>query len=306
MNLNALRYVIMIAEERNITKAAEKLYVTQSALSQNLRSLENELDFQIFDRESSPLVPTEAGKLFVEWAKRVICSENEMLHKLQDLSRSKSRVLRIGLSPQKSIHIFPKVLKQFYQEQPGCKIILEEHPSDVLLDMLEQNEIDILFDINHSEYIEYDFVPVAEEQIRIAAPTDVVMQVEEKKGDYPIVRLSEVMKYPFISLSEKQYLGKVVKQLYDISECISNIVLECRSADMALQMVEAGLGVTVIPEFAIREDGNKKICYYNLEYPKIRRVVGISYKKGMYLTEDVKLLIELLKKYLSGDIEGDL
>lgn len=192
----------------------------------------------------------------------------------------------------------PKVLKQFYQEQPECKIILEEHPSDVLLNMLEQNEIDILFDINHSEYIEYDFEPIAEERIRIAAPIDMVMAVENNKGDYPTVSLAEVMQHPFISLSERQYLGKVVKQLYDISECISNIVLECRSADMALQMVGAGLGVTVIPEFAIREEKNGKIKYYNLEYPEIRRIVGISYKKGMYLTEDVKLLIRLLKKYL--------
>lgn len=298
MNFNALRYVIKIAEERNITKAAEKLYVTQSALSQNLRSLENELDFQIFDRDASPLVPTEAGKFFIEWANRVLYSETEMLHKLQDISQTKRRVLRIGLSPQKSVHIFPKVLKQFYQEQPECKIILEEHPSDVLLNMLEQNEIDILFDINHSEYIEYDFEPVAEERIRIAAPIDMVMTVENNKGDYPTVSLAEVMQHPFISLSERQYLGKVVKQLYDISECISNIVLECRSADMALQLVGAGLGVTVIPEFAIREEKNGKIKYYNLEYPEIRRIVGISYKKGMYLTEDVKLLIRLLKKYL--------
>lgn len=298
MNLNALRYVIMIAEERNITKAAEKLYVTQSALSQNLRSLENELDFQIFDREASPLVPTEAGKLFIQWAKRVIHSENEMLHKLQDISRTKSRVLRIGLSPQKSVHIFPKVLKRFYEEQPGCKIILEEHPSDVLLDMLEQNEIDLLFDVNHSEYIEYDFVPIAEERIQIAAPVGIKMPVANKENDYPVVPLSEVMQHPFISLSEKQYLGKVVKQLYDTAECIPNIVLECRSADMALQMVGAGLGVTVIPEFAIRKDEKGQIRYYNLEHPDVRRVVGISYKKGMYLTEDVKLLVELLKGFL--------
>lgn len=298
MNLNALRYVVMIAEERNITKAAEKLYITQSALSQNLKSLEKELEFAIFDRETNPLIPTEAGKLFIDWAKRVIYSETEMLHKLQDLSRFRNRRLRIGVSPQKSVHIFPSVLKKFYEEQSGCKIILEEHPSDVLLDMLEQNEIDVLFDINHSNYMKYEFIPIAEERILIAAPEDMSMTVGSKEGDYPTVDLSEVMKYPFISLSEKQYLGKVVKQLYDIAECIPNIVMECRSADMSLQMVEVGLGVTVIPEFSIRNKNNGKVRYYMLKYPDVRRVVGISYKKGAYVTEDVKLLVKLLKEFL--------
>lgn len=299
LNINALRYVIRIAEEGNITRAAEKLYITQSALSQNLRSLEKELDFQIFDRETNPLVPTEAGKLFVEWAKRVIYSETEMLHKLQDVFKLQSRRLRIGVSPQKSVHIFPDVLKKFYEEQSGCRITLEEHPSDVLLSMLEQNEIDILFDIDHSNDIGYEFIPIAEERILIAAPYQMSMVVEKKENDYPQVNLEDAMQYPFISLSEKQYLGKVVKQLYDMAECIPNIIMECRSADMALQMVGVGLGVTVIPEFSICNENKREIQYYNLKYPDIRRVVGISYKKGIYITEDVKLLVRLLKEYFN-------
>lgn len=291
---------MMIAEEGNITKAAEKLYITQSALSQNLKSLEKELEFLIFDRETNPLLPTEAGKLFIDWAKRVIYSETEMLHKLQDLSRFRNRRLRIGVSPQKSVHIFPNVLKKFYEQQSGCKIILEEHPSDVLLNMLEQNEIDILFDINHSNYMEYEFIPVAEERILIAAPEEMSMTVVSKEEDYPTVNLSEVMHYPFISLSEKQYLGKVVKQLYDIAECIPNIVMECRSADMAIQMVGVGLGVTVIPEFSICNENKEMIQYYTLKHPDIRRVVGISYKKGSYVSEDVRLLVMLLKECFAG------
>lgn len=299
MNFNALRYVIKIAEEQNITKAAEKLYVTQSALSQNLRNLEKELDFQIFDRETSPLILTEAGKYFIEWAKRVVYSENEMRHQLLNLSRTQNRVLRIGISPQKSINIFPKVLKNFYEMQPGCKVILEEHPSDVLLDMLEMNEIDILFDVQHSECVEYEFVPIAEERIHIAVPSTMDIKIESKEEDYPVAELSDVMKKPFISLSEKQYLGKVVKHLYELTECIPNIVMECRSAEMALQMVEIGLGVTVVPEFAMKQKEQDGIRYYSLNGSDIRRVVGISCKKGMEQQMDVKKMIELLKTFLN-------
>lgn len=298
MNFNALRYVIKIDEEQNITKAAERLYITQSALSQNLRNLEKELGFQIFDRESTPLIPTEVGKIFIKWAQKTISSENEMLHQLRDLAHSQNRVLRIGLSPQKSMHIFPNVLKTFYEVQSGCKVILEEHPSDVLLDMLECGEIDILFDVEHSDYVEYEFVPVAKERIWIVVPAEMDVKVVGRNDDYDIVELSEVMKKPFISVSEKQYLGKVIKYLYEIADCIPHIIMECRSADRALQMVETGLGVTVVPEFAISDMRKEKVRYYGLDKPNIQRTVGITCTKEMKNRSDVHVLIELLKGFL--------
>ena len=107
MNLSTLHYVVKINERQNITKAASDLYISQSALSQNLQAAEKELGTLLFDRTRSPLQPTDAGKIFIDWAKRVINSETEMRHRICDITKIPNRTLRIGLSPQKSIHIFP-------------------------------------------------------------------------------------------------------------------------------------------------------------------------------------------------------
>ena len=164
MNLNSLHYIVKIYEEQNITKAARDLYISQSALSQNLQTIEKELNTLLFDRTLSPLEPTEAGKIFIDWAKRVLDSENEMRHRISDITKMPNRTLRVGLSPQKSICILPKIIKKFYESVSHCKIILEEHPSDLLLPMLEQNTIDLLFDVSHSDLLSYDFIPIAEEK----------------------------------------------------------------------------------------------------------------------------------------------
>ena len=111
MNLNSLHYIVKIYEEQNITKAARDLYISQSALSQNLQTIEKELNTLLFDRTLSPLEPTEAGKIFIDWAKRVLDSENEMRHRISDITKMPNRTLRVGLSPQKSICIFPKFIK---------------------------------------------------------------------------------------------------------------------------------------------------------------------------------------------------
>lgn len=298
MNLSTLHYIVKINERQNITKAASDLYISQSALSQNLQSIEKELGSLLFDRTRSPLSPTEAGKVFIDWAKRVLDSETEMRHRISDITKIPNRTLRIGLSPQKSIHIFPKIIKKFYDTVSHCRIILEEHPSDLLLPMLNENAIDLLFDVPHSDILSYDFIPVAEEKILIAAPTEWTVITKRKTEEYPSVELSELIHLPFISLSQGQYLGKIVKELYQLANCTPNICMECRSADMALNMVRNNLGITVIPEFAIRNNEIDKINYYRLEHPDIKRTVGILYKKGAYLNQDCLTLIEILKEEL--------
>ena len=298
MNLSTLQYIVKISEKQNITKAANDLYISQSALSQNLQTAEKELGTVLFDRTLSPLQPTEAGHIFIDWAKRVLDSENEMLHRISDITKMPNRTLRIGLSPQKSVHIFPKIIKNFYDSVSHCRIILEEHPSDLLLPMLDQNAIDLLFDVPHSNLVSYDLIPIAEEKILIAAPAGLTVNAKKTMGEFPSIELSDIIHVPFISLSQEQYLGKIVKELYKIANCTPNICMECRSADMALNMVRTNLEITVIPEFAIRHTDTDSINYYRLTHPDIKRTVGILYKKGTYLNQDCRTLIEILKKEL--------
>lgn len=300
MNLNTLHYIVQINEKQNITKAAGDLYITQSALSQHLQSTEKELGTLLFDRTRSPLQPTEAGKIFIDWAKRVLDSESEMRHRISDITKIPNRTLRIGLSPQKSIHIFPQIIKKFYDSVSHCRIILEEHPSDLLLPMLDQNAIDLLFDVPHSDMMSYGFIPIAEEKILIAVPVEFAVKSKKTTYEFPAVELSEIIHFPFISLAQGQFLGKIVKELYQIANCTPNICMECRSADMALNMVRNNLGITVIPEFAIRNSEPDKINYYRLAHPDIKRTVGILYKKGAYLNQDCHTLIEILKKELAN------
>ena len=75
MNFNTLRYVVAVAKERNFSKAAQSLYVSQPTLSQNIQALEARLGIQLFDRKKYPIMPTHAGKLYIEFAQQVLLSE---------------------------------------------------------------------------------------------------------------------------------------------------------------------------------------------------------------------------------------
>lgn len=300
MNINSLRYVLKIAEEKNITRAANTLFISQSALSQNLQSIESEVGASLFDRTSSPLIPSEAGIMFIDWATRVIESQNQLMSMIKDITNNPRRTLKIGLSPQKSIQIFPEIIKNFYSTNSACQIILEEHPSDKLLDMLEHNEIDILYDVNHSDNINFSFIPIAIEKMFIAIPNTYSVP-NMPNQPYPTIELDDIMEFPVISLSQKQYLGKIIRSLFKHGNRIPNISMECRSADMALKMVSMGIGLTVVPEFALKKNHFKNINIYELNHPELTRQVGISYIKENYISNDISLFIRLTKKYLGTD-----
>jgi len=297
MNLNTLRYVVTISEVKNITKAAKILYVSQSSLSQSLQSLEKQLGILLFDRTKSPLEPTYAGLLYIEWAKQVLDSENQLLKRLSDIASDKQRKLTIGLSPQKSIQIFPEIIQEFYSQVSGCTITLEEHPSNELISLLESGKIDLLFDILHPELTSCQSIAIAEERLLIAASDKYKFKSVEGLI-YPRIDLKELKEKPIITLASDQYLGKIFKDLFAQLYSFPSIALECRSAEMAHIMVSKGIGITLIPEFSTHYHKYDNVNYYVLNEPKLSRTMGVTYIKSHYLSYDANKLIEIIKNTL--------
>ena len=103
MNFNTLRYVVAVAKERNFTKAARSLYVSQPTLSQNIQALEAKLGTPLFDRKSYPITPTYAGKLYIDFAQQVLLSESQINRKIGSVVYNPRMRNRIGMYPCKSV-----------------------------------------------------------------------------------------------------------------------------------------------------------------------------------------------------------
>lgn len=95
MNFNKLRYVIVVAEERSITKAAKKLYISQPSLSQCIRSIEEDLGVDLFIRVKSSISLTQAGEAYIEWAKATLESAKQLQSRLEKIKAGVTRQLDI-------------------------------------------------------------------------------------------------------------------------------------------------------------------------------------------------------------------
>ena len=120
MNWNQLQYVITIAEEKSITKAAQKLYISQPSLSLSIQALEKETGIPLFERNRGEMKLTYAGSLFYEWAISTIHSHTQLEWKLSDIVSGSRTLIRLGLSPHRSERLLAPVLERFYSMYENC------------------------------------------------------------------------------------------------------------------------------------------------------------------------------------------
>ena len=171
MNFNTLRYVVAVAKERSFTKAAKSLYVSQPTLSQNIQALETQLGTPLFDRKSYPIMPTYAGKMYIEFAQQVLFSESQINRKINNTISNPRMRIRIGISPSKSALIMPELIYSILEEFPDCIISLEDGKDEHgLFAMLENNEIDVMIGSPVHNNVRYKSQFIANELLLLAIP----------------------------------------------------------------------------------------------------------------------------------------
>lgn len=288
MNLNQLKYISVTAEELNISKAAEKLYISQPSLSKSIKMLEEEIGAEIFTRK--PFQLTYAGEIFIKWANQVLLSHKQVRQRIADIVNEKEVKLTIGMSPYRGTFLLPDIAAKFKEEYPECNLTLEEHPTDILHKMLDEEKIDLMIDIPYGDPANYESIVVAREKILLGIPR----QWEYNKK---IADLADFKDKPFIMLTEHQFIGKLTRKLCLKSGFNPKIFMECHNLETVYSMIKRGFGVSFIPEMFIKniEKSGEMECYEIKDfYPE--REIAVVYNKNKYLPKPAIRLIEILKE----------
>ena len=143
MNFLHLKYFLMVAEELNITRAAERLYISQQSLSSHISNMERELNVKLFTR-SPKLALTYAGDQLVQTATQIIDLYSQYLSKVGDINRHYLGVLRVGISHTCGLALLPDILPRFREEFPMVDFSLYEGNSNQLEDELSHGRVDLV------------------------------------------------------------------------------------------------------------------------------------------------------------------
>jgi LysR family hydrogen peroxide-inducible transcriptional activator len=140
--LTQLEYLLAVEKHRHFGKAAESCHISQPTLSQQIQKLESELDILIFDRIQKPVIPTEAGKRFLEQARVVLREQERLLRVVRRGGRGVSGEFRLGTIPTVASHLIPLFVSQFAEAFPQVELYIEELKTETILRELRNDALD--------------------------------------------------------------------------------------------------------------------------------------------------------------------
>lgn len=171
MELRHLRYFIALAGSLNFTRAAERVHVTQSTLSHQIRQLEDELGKPLFERSGKRVMLTEAGDQFLHYAQRALQEIDQGLGALRQNTLELTGHLRIGSTHTFNLSFIPDCIASFHQRYPGIRISVEELAADTIVQRLHDRQLDIGIAYRPAEPLELQFEPLYnEEMVLVVGP----------------------------------------------------------------------------------------------------------------------------------------
>jgi LysR family transcriptional regulator, benzoate and cis,cis-muconate-responsive activator of ben and cat genes len=150
MELRHLRYFIVVAEEQNVTRAAERLHVSQPPLSRQIRDLEQELGVSLFRRTAKSLALTEAGKIFLNEARGVLLQAEKAVQAVRAVAAGDRGQLRVGYAPSLTVEILPKALREFENAGPGVRVTLHDLSTEECVQKINARKIDVALTVRPS------------------------------------------------------------------------------------------------------------------------------------------------------------
>ena len=183
--MDRLEYVLTLAEERNMTRAAARLFITQPTLTSYINRLEQELGVKLFDRSVQPIEVTRAGLVYMEDMKRIRSRELALRAKLQALGQE-GRAFSVGIPPVRGDGVLPAVTKAFLSRYPEVNLHVENMLEDALERELEGGRIDVAVGSLSTAYPDLRYECIREERFYLLVPRSFpcVAQLSPQEGTY--------------------------------------------------------------------------------------------------------------------------
>lgn len=290
MNLKQIQYIREIAQEKGVTMAARKLYISQPSLSQVLRQVEDELGVVLFDRTSQPMRPTYAGERYLQAAETILNAYEQLENELQDMKDENSGRLRLGISMQRAVHLLPKVLPQFLQQFPKVSLVLHEGGSASLEQMVLDGQVDLALISTQSTTSGLNYQLLQQETIGILAGMDSPLAHRLSSGT-PI-SLKDALDAPFVSLKPGHNVRVIQDGLFRVLGVQPTLLLETDSMEAARQIaLSCGCYLLCTNSYP-----NETGAFFPLKnYENNRHFYGCSQKKRI-LPRYVHAFLELVEQ----------
>lgn len=304
MEHREMEYVIVIAQERNLSKAAERLFISQPALSRFLVKLENDLGTPLFERKNRQYFPTMAGELYLDTAREILRLQQQFNAELKSLIQTSRGVISMGITPGRGHTILPHVLPAFREYFPDYEIQVHEENVDTLEQYLMNGTIEVAFFtvLEKSRLAQkcYTCELLSREELVICTPRKGNYELLAKAVSgrrYPWIDLKDLENDCFLTLKKNMRLGQFSAAILEKYQ-IEPRVVELSTIDTALALVARQYGVAFASGYRINEHeyANEISVFSFGDQPELWDFVA-AYKNDTSLKQPVRQLIRLVSEF---------
>ena len=288
MELRHLRYFIALAGSLNFTRAAERVHISQSTLSHQIRQLEEELGQPLFDRVGKRVVMTEAGESFLTYAARALKEIDQGLGELKTQIVPMSGVVRVGATHTFNMGFIPECVALFLTKHPTVKLVIEEHPADIITLRLDAEELD--FGIAYRPELRNDlrFEPLFNEELVL------VVSATHPLAKRKRIRMIELHREPLVLLPKSFSTRRLLDECFAAAGTEPNVVAEMNTLAAMLGVISRiNVGAIMAANAVGHRDG---LCVVPMESPTPLRTPGLLFKQGAPQTLQARAFVALLRK----------
>lgn len=283
-----IKTLLTVAEEKNFTKAANKLNLTQPAVSHQIKELEDELQEQLFIRKKGDIIPTPIGDIVLNYARKFVAMHNKML---DDIKHNHKINIKLGITHTAESNKITEIIGSYLINNPGLSVTIITDTTNNLYKMVENYELDLAI-VDNKKNVKLNYLPLDTDYLVCVVNNN--SPLAKKK----IVTLKELKKENLILRLDSSYTRKLFEStLESINESINSfkIILELDNIETIKDLVRKDMGVSILAKnTCIDEVNRKKLTILPIENLSMVRKNYIIYTDYFNYIDNVKELINQL------------
>ncbi|OZI60428.1 LysR family transcriptional regulator [Bordetella genomosp. 11] len=287
-DLADLRAFVAASDHGSFRAAAEILCISQSALSRRIEKLENALGLRLFERTTRRLELTTAGRGFVHKARHVLNELESALLGTRDLADRMSGEVTIACVPSAVAFFLPRVIKAYHDEYPRIRLRIRDETSAEILTTVARSEADFGLTYIGTQEPDVEFEPLIEDPFVLACSREHPLARKRK------VRWAELADHDYIAVAQGSGNRMLIDQALANTAALPRWFCEVQHVPALVSLVEAGVGVGVVPKLGMPQLGHATLVSVPLVDPPISRTLGLIRRRGRALSAAAQRLYDVI------------
>ncbi|MFA6015025.1 MAG: hydrogen peroxide-inducible genes activator [Gallionellaceae bacterium] len=291
MTLNELRYIVAVAHENNFRRAAERVFVSQPALSLAIQKLEEELGVQIFERSRTAVSPTPIGKLIVEQARHAL-QEVAQIKEIANQGKDQlAGTLKLGVIYTVGPYLLPELIPLLKQKAPHMPLEMEENQTANLETLLADGRLDVIIIALPFGAAGIATLPLYDEDFSVVVP------LEHRWAKRKQIKTAELATEKILLLNSGHCFSNQVREACAEFNSAIGEIQQGNSLETIRNMVASGLGITVLPVSANSHKYHSQLTReIPFSAPAPARRIALAWRKSFARKQAIEVLAQAIKE----------